>query len=100
MKNKLQLSNCSNKYGAEMGRPNILPSNTNSPLKLRMEKLKWVDYDYDQGGAYWGGGTRSSIYCAWHDNKSNPVQIFVREASRQDAKEKVKSILPVVRFYN
>lgn len=84
--------------GAKMGRPNILPPDLNAPIKLRMEKLKWVDGDYDIAGCYWGGGSGDFIYCAWADN----VQIFVRAKSRKEAKELVRVWveLPNATFFN
>jgi hypothetical protein len=92
--------------GALMGRPNRLPQDVNAPIKLRMERLKWVDQDYDAGGAYFGGGNGDFIYCAWGTplneitgNPFPPVQIFVRAKTRAEAKGKVKEILPLVRFF-
>src|ERR1035441_2568759 len=62
---KLNLSKACSSRGADMGRPNRLPSDILAPIKLRMERLKWVDGDYDAGGSYWGGGSGDFIYCAW-----------------------------------
>jgi len=91
--------------GAKMGRPNRLPQDVTAPIKLRMERLKWVDQDYDQGGAYFGGGNGDYIYCAWcvPQTPSHPlplVQVFVRAISRKDAKSLVRAKLPKARFFN
>ena len=94
--NKLTLSRRDCKFGAPMGRANELPTDTNSPSKLQMEKLKWVDGDYTKDGTYWGHGD-NNIYCAFGGEES--VKIFVRAMNRQDAKDKVRGILPNVKFY-
>jgi hypothetical protein len=90
-----------------MGRPNRLPSDILAPIKLRMERLKWVDGDYDAGGSYWGGGSGDFIYCAWcvpHNkisgNPSPLVQVFVRAKSRKDAKALVRDSIPFATFFN
>lgn len=93
---KLNLSRGCSKYGADMGRRNILPENTKDPIKLQMEKLKWVDGDYDQNGCYWGGGNNDFIYCAHADS----VKVFVRAENRQEAKNKIKELIPNSLFYS
>lgn len=88
--------------GAQMGRSNILPTNINEPIKLRMEKLRWVDGDYDQFGAYWGAG--NDIYCAYA-YVNEPIDydfsvcIFVRAPHRTAAKMLVRDKMPEVIFY-
>ena len=58
-----QFANVSCKYGAPMGR-----SNFGEPPETGIElfKIKLVDGDYDDGGAYWGGP--ANIYCAHADD--------------------------------
>lgn len=97
MNKRLNLSNVSSKYGAQMGRRNVLPTNPDAPIKLRMERLKWVDGDYDQWGAYWGHGT--PLYCAWGEDEQTQVYVFVRAPDRQSAKEQVRKQLPQATFY-
>jgi hypothetical protein len=63
------------KYGAPMGRHGPVPSG-----KVRLERVRFVDGDYDKGGAYWGGGT--PLYCAWNDEGA----VYVRAPSREVAK--------------
>lgn len=104
--NKLILSHACSSRGADMGRPNLLPLDILSPVKLHLERLKWVDQDYDQGGAYFGGGLGDFIYCAWgtplneiSGNPFPPVQIFVRAKTRVEAKQAVREILSNATFY-
>jgi len=94
---KLILDKACNKYGAQMGRRNELPVDVNAPVKLQMQKLRMVDSDYDQGGAYWGCGWGvNHIYCAFADG----IKIFVRANNREDAKDSVQQFLINARFYN
>jgi hypothetical protein len=94
--NKLTLSMRSCKFGAPMGHSNQLPENIYLPIKLQMEKLKWIDGDYICDGTYFGGGSGDYIYCAFSDN----VRIFVRAKDRIEAKELVRDLVPNARFYN
>lgn len=107
--NKLTLPMRSCKFGAPMGHSNQLPENVYVPIKLQMEKLKWVDYDYICDGTYFGGGSGDYIYCAHDTGKGGPYfqhdntpvnYIFVRAKNRIDAKKKVRNYLPNARFYN
>lgn len=45
------LTDVSSKYGAPMGRRNIADDPT---AEVRMFRVRFVDGDYDTGGAYWG----------------------------------------------
>lgn len=81
--------------GARMGRPTILPADPKTPIKLRMEHLRFNSGNcYDEGGAYWG--SPDNLYCAYADR----VQIFERAASRDLAKAKIREQLPAAKFYN
>ena len=87
-----------------MGRRNSLPNDPHASIKLNMEKLQWVDHDYDKGGAYWGGGSGDNIYWAYgEESKSghnfNEVEIFVRAKSRKEAKEYVREYVRNAKFY-
>ena len=77
-----------------MGRRDMLPDDTSSPIKLHMQRLQLVDGAYDQGGAYWGGGG-SPLWCAYGDEAT----IYVRAINRADAKAKVQTLLPTATFY-
>lgn len=94
---KLTLPNGCSKYGSQMGRRNTFPEDTNKAIKLRMEKLRWVDGDYDKWGAYWGGSNKDNIFCAWNDEKG--VFVFVRSGDRATAKQLVCNILPNATFF-
>jgi hypothetical protein len=101
IKNELRqfkLSDVSSKYGASMGRRNELPLDVSASLKLRLTRLKWVDGDYDQGGAYWGGGRGDWIFCAWGEDDEKQIRIFVRATNCTKAEEEVKKILPNAKF--
>ena len=102
---RLKLPSGCSKYGAQMGRANVVPViHPQARIKLQMEKLKWIDWDYDQGGAYWGNIYGTFIYCAWgyayHAIKeAEPIFIFVRAKSRKHAKRLVREIIPSAKFY-
>lgn len=101
MSSKLVLEKGYSARGADMGRSNEIPAGAEkTTLKLRMEKLRWVDGDYDQGGAYWGNGNGSDIYCAWSDESDERIRVFVRARSRDIAKGLVRLLLPQTRFYS
>jgi hypothetical protein len=87
--------------GASMGRRNQFPKNRDASVKLRLQKVP-LHGDYDQGGAYWGAMSGMDIYCAWGEwgmPKFEPVTIFVRAVSREEAKEYVLEFLPHAKFY-
>lgn len=81
--------------GSMMGRRSQLPDDTEAPVKLRMEKMRWYDGAYDKGGAYWGAGT--PVYCAYTDDWS--AVVFVRGKDRDQAKQRVRDQLSHASFY-
>lgn len=85
--------------GSNMGRRDVLPKDRSAPVKLQLEKLRWVDGDYDQWGAYWGNNGRDHIYCGWGDCGDIVVFIFTRASSRAHAKANIRRDLPNARFY-
>lgn len=93
-----KLQQVGNKYGAPMGRPNYLPPDRNAPVKIKLQRLKWCDYDYDEGGAYWGGGSGDYVWRAVGYDKDyiggNFVEVFVRATNAADAKAAVREYLP------
>ncbi len=95
----MKLPDVSSKFGAPMGRTNVLPEDENISCRLHIRELKWVDGDYDEGGAYWGGGMSDAIFWAHGDAGDVVVHVFVRAKFREDAKHLVKQILPNVKFY-
>ena len=96
--------------GARMGRSFILPV-PGTIVKFRLYRLRFVDGDYDQGGAYWGSPANvwravSIEQGSWISNWDGSLQkdfkhyeVFVRANSREEAKQKVCSLSPRAKFY-
>lgn len=77
----------SSRYGAQMGRPNRI---SESAPEL-FQKVRFVDGDYDAGGAYWGGGTGiMTLWCGF--SRCLGTMIFVRAESRELAKLEIHTI--------
>lgn len=91
MKLKLEKMDC--KYGAPLGRPNIIPADIKTVGKLSIRKLRWVDGDYDEKCAYWGNTGKDNIYRAIGETATADVEIFVRATSREEAKEKIQDMI-------
>lgn len=70
--------NVSSKYGAPMGRR----SYPGLGGKVHLQRVPFVDGDYDPGGAYWGAGSLP-LWCAWNDEEG---AIYLRAPSREAAK--------------
>ena len=96
---KSKLSNVACKYGSPMGRRNSIPDDINTAGKLYLERLKWVDGDYDKGGAYWGQNGCNHVYRASGESETEQVEIFVRAITRNEAKELVKEHFPQAKFF-
>jgi len=81
--------------GAQMGRCDVLPDDRTQSVKLHLRRVPFVDYCYDQGGAYWGGP--ANLWCAWGDG----VVIYVRDPDwdREAVKAEIREVLPNARFY-
>ncbi len=88
--NKL-LTDVSSPYGAPMGRRATL---TNLGAKVRLFRVRFVDGDYDSGGAYWGGGGGPLYACIGDD-----FEAYRRAGSREHAKEKLLKEFPDLKFY-
>ena len=85
----------SSKYGAPMGRRSDKAEELTGRIHLRRVPL--VDGDYDQGGAYWGGGRGTQpLFCAW-DDEGNVA--YLRFNTRADAKDRILHVNPNVTFY-
>jgi len=67
------------------------------PVKFHLRKLRFVDQCYDQGGAYWGMG--NPIYHAWGDGAEHEQEVFVRAASRIEARCQIRAAFPNAKFY-
>lgn len=92
--------------GSHMGRRSSRIQ-SDLPVKVYLRRLKWVDGDYDEQGAYWGGGLGDHVYWANFDldDPASPLSgtnedIFVRAFSREEAKALVREQLPNARFFN
>lgn len=70
-------SKVSSKYGAPMGRSELVPILG----KIRMRKVRVDSWGYDKGGAYWGVGC--PIYYAEGNEHG---YVYVRAADREYAK--------------
>ncbi len=97
-----KLEKACNKYGAQMGRRDVLPDNRDAKGRLRLVRLRWVDGDYDFQGAYWGKSDKTNIYYCFGDlpNEEFTIKIFIRAENRKQAKELIRKILPNISFYN
>lgn len=88
--------------GSMMGRRDTLPDDKNEPCKLRLVSMREADRTcYDSGGAYWGMWSPrcGGMYRAIRDCGEVRAEVFVRAKDRQEAKAKVRAILPGARFY-
>ncbi len=79
-------SNVSSKYGAPMGRRSDSLSG-----KVRLQRVPFVDGDYDPGGAYWGYVPGNGLWCAWNAEGERYLRAPTREAA--------KAQLPDCSFY-
>lgn len=93
-----KLSNGSSPWGAQMGRRNQI-SEPHYPVKFHLRQLRWVDGDYDQGGAYWGNSGGTSIYHAWGDGAEFEQEVFARATNRYEAKQEILRLFPNAKFY-
>lgn len=90
--------------GAQMGRRDHIPEDRNVSCKLHLRNiLTGSDGAYDEEEAYWGTG--DPVYWACDDvTDLEPehvgwVEIFIRAKNREEAKAKIKELLPNARFY-
>jgi hypothetical protein len=78
--------------GSQFGRRDVLPDDQSSS-KLRLNRLPFVDVDYDRWGAYWG--SPANVWCAWDGD----VRVFVRADDRAEAKKLILTKLPTAKFH-
>ena len=81
--------------GADMGRRNQAEG---QPERLHLQRIRFVDGDYDTGGAYWGGD--SLLYCAFSPETTEndpPIMVFVRAKDRIEAKQAAATVLNLPR---
>jgi hypothetical protein len=77
-----QFDDVSSQRGAPMGRPSF---GTPFGKTVSLFRVKLIDGDYDDGGAYWGGFPSEPLYCARGDD----YQDFVRAKTRKEAARKL-----------
>ena len=92
--------------GSQMGRPNYIPNDRLTPVKLRLFRLPFVDGCYDRWGAYWGAPAniyiatnRACVDGAYHVGAGQLVEMFIRADSREKAKQQARQTLPNATFY-
>ena len=88
------LPNVSSKYGAPMGRSDSYPDDRNAAIALEIERLIWVDGDYDQGGCYWGHVEGDYIWRFTGSDGENRVEVFIRARTEAEALAKLGEDLP------
>lgn len=76
---KKQFNDVSSRYGAPMGRPDFVH---NKEAVVHLFRVNFIDGDYDDGGAYWGGN--EPLYCA--RDQEGEVQTFIRAGTWGEAK--------------
>jgi len=91
------LSQVNGQYGAPMGRGNSV-TDPQFPVIFEIQRLRWVDGAYDEGGAYWGHNTGTHIYWAEGDSQDVVESIFVRAKSLIDAKKQIGLTYPNASF--
>lgn len=88
------------KYGARMGRRSDISAALNGRC-VHVDRVKFVDGDYDKGGAYWGGGRDSDpVFCAYSDDEYERVVYYFRTSDLRKARRIIKdfgaTIIPAV----
>jgi len=87
--------NVSCKYGAPMGRYSAPITELSGKVHIRY--VPFFSGDYDQGGAYWGGGRYTlPLFCAWDSD----CVVYFRAASRETAKMVLSNENPNITFYH
>lgn len=83
--------------GAQMGRRDQR-GDPDRAYRFKVQRIRFVDYDYDTGGAYWGGGM--PLWCAWCDDEEDGhVRMFIRSYDREGAKNSARHEYPNAKFY-
>jgi len=85
---KKQFESVPCKYGAPMGRDSFGDPRKVSDKRISLFRVRMVDGDYDDGGAYWGGYPGLPLYCARTGDDSSYLD-FARANSRKEAAEKM-----------
>ena len=84
--------------GAPIGRMNWgMNDHYKRPMMMYLQRVRFVDGDYDLGGAYWGGHPSEPLFCAWAE--AVDARVFVRAKDRTAAKLEVKEYFPNAKFF-
>ena len=94
---KLKASPASSVRGADMGRRDWgLAEHREHHMVMNLQRVKFIDGDYDLGGAYWGGGGEP-LFCAWAEGIE--ARVFVRAKDRDAAKLKLNEHFLNAKFF-
>jgi len=91
------LPDVSNKYGAPMGRQDSI-NDPEAAVEFEIQRLRMVDGDYDEGGAYWGSAEGEHIYRAEGESGEFVEAIFVRARDLTEAKATIRETYPNASF--
>ena len=95
---KLKADNATTRRGAQLGRRDWgLIEHRERPMKMHLQRVKFVDGDYDLGGAYWGGHPSEPLFCAWAE--AVDARVFVRAKDRSHAKREIKKHFVNAKFF-
>ena len=84
--------------GADMGRRDWgLIEHHERPMTMYLQRVRFVDGDYDLGGAYWGGPPSLPLFCAWAED--DQARVFVRAKDRNAAKLEAKEHFLSAKFF-
>lgn len=79
-------ANCSR--GAPLGRSSYGKAEDCQDRSIALFRVRFVDGDYDDGGAYWGGGIESGpLYCA---RFGDTYRAFIRARNRIEAASRLR----------
>jgi hypothetical protein len=95
----IKLPNASSVYGASMGRRDSHAADRAEVTgRLSLTHVR-LNGDYDNGGAYWGGGGLP-LYRVAGDDANEEIEFFLRANDRDHAKEQIRALGYVnARFY-
>lgn len=85
-------------HGAPMGRRNEI-NDAEFAVEFEIERMPWMDGDYDPGGAYWGSGNGKEYMFRAEGESADAVEsVFIRATSLVDAKAQILAIYPNATF--
>lgn len=88
----------SSRYGSPMGRSDSV-TDTDYPVEFEVQRLRWVDGDYDEGGVYWGRGNDGDyIFRAEGESTECVESMFVRAKDLTEAKALIRETYPNATF--